>query len=76
MNYSRRQRTRLGERVHVRHDVMSDAALVLGGGGQVNVLQVGRHLCQLGVRDGQAQLLEVRNGGRGISWLGVLLIGV
>jgi hypothetical protein len=46
----------LTEGVHVRHDVVPEAALVAGGGDEIGVVEVGPHLGQRLLRNGEAQL--------------------
>jgi len=47
-----------GERMHVRHDVVAHAALLLLRARKVDVLEVGAHLLKLRLADLQAQLLQ------------------
>ena len=53
----------LAEGVHVRHHVVPEAALVPGRGGEIGVVQVGPHLGQRLLGNGEAQLaLRFRQG--------------
>lgn len=54
----------VSEGVDVRHDIMSELALLLRRHGEIDIVLVALHLLDLGVGDGQAQSLRTKFGKR------------
>lgn len=50
----------VSEGVDVRHDIMSELALLLRRHGEIDIVLVALHLLDLGVGDGQAQSLRTK----------------
>ncbi len=55
MNHAAGRRCRVGERVHVRHHVVAETLLVRGHGLEIDVVQVGPHVIDRGLRHVGAQ---------------------
>lgn len=50
----------VSEGVDVRHDIMSELALLLRRHGEIDIVLVALHLLDLGLGDGQAQSLRAK----------------